>query len=104
MKLGVRVHDLGRDEASALAKKAKQIGFDGVQLVVAKALNGEGKIPTELNEEKVIRIRDAFLNEGLDIYMLGAYFNPVHSNKEKLTNGINNFKNYLKYESLFKAS
>ena len=36
--------------------------------------------------------------------MLGAYFNPVHSNKEKLTNGINNFKNYLKYESLFKAS
>lgn len=104
MKLGVRVHDLGRDEASALAKKAKQIGFDGVQLVVTKALNGEGKIPTELNEEKVIRIRDAFLNEGLDIYMLGAYFNPVHSNKEKLTNGINNFKNYLKYESLFKAS
>ena len=31
MKLGVRVHDLGRNEATALAKKAKQICFDGLQ-------------------------------------------------------------------------
>ena len=101
MKIGVRVHDLGRNTPENLAKEAKQIGFNCVQLVVNKAILNEGGLPTYLCEEKVKTIRDAFLNEGLEIAMLGAYFNPVHSNLDKVKVGVTNFSNFLKYENLF---
>ena len=53
MKLGVRVHDFGKSNAKTLAKQAKEVGFDGVQLVLNKAIEGETGLPGTLNEEKV---------------------------------------------------
>ena len=103
MKIGVRVHDLGRNTPSELARLAKNIGFNCVQLVVNKAIVGESSLPTQLDDAKVVSIRDAFLNQGLEIAMLGAYFNPVHSKPEKVQIGIENFSNFLQYENLFKA-
>lgn len=103
MKLGVRVHDLGRNTPEALAKTAKEIGFEAVQLVVSKAITGEGPIPTELNDHKVKYLADCFHKEGLEIAMLGAYFNPVHENKDKVKAGFDNFSNFLAYEHKFGA-
>ena len=34
MKIGVRVHDFGKSNAETLAKQAKAVGFNGVQLVL----------------------------------------------------------------------
>lgn len=104
MKIGVRVHDLGKSDAQTLASKAKKIGFDGVQLVLNKAIEGETGLPGSLNEEHVNEIAKCFQNEGLDISMLGAYFNPVHSNKELVKTNILKFKEHLKYENTFNAS
>ncbi len=103
MKIGVRIHDLGRNTPENLAKTAKKIGFDAVQLVVNKAILDEGSLPTYLDDDKVRKISDAFIKEGLEIAMLGAYFNPVHENKEKVEIGIKNFSNFLQYEHKFKA-
>lgn len=103
MKIGVRVHDLGRDTPENLAKKAKEIGFDCVQLVCNKALIGEKDLPTELNSTKVKTIYEAFKMENIEIAMLGAYFNPVHSNEEKVEIGVKNFSNFLKYQKAFHA-
>ncbi len=103
MKIGVRVHDFGKSNAQTLAKQAKAVGFDGVQFVINKAIEGEtGKAGT-LNDEKVKAFADAFHNEGLDIVMLGAYFNPVHSNKQLVSDNIAKFKEHLAYENKFGA-
>ena len=97
MKIGVRVHDFGKSDPSTLAKRAKQVGFDGVQLVLNKAIEGETGLPGTVNKEKAKVIREAFEMEGLEIFMLGAYFNPVHSNKELVSTLISKFKEHLSY-------
>ncbi len=97
MKIGVRVHDFGKSDAKTLAAKAKAIGFDGVQLVLNKAIVGETGLPGTLSQEKANNYKEAFAAEGLEIFMLGAYFNPVHSNKELVHTNIEKFKEHLKY-------
>lgn len=103
MKIGVRLHDLGKSTAEDLAKKAKAIGFDGVQLVLNKAIEGETGLAGTLSKEKANYFYEAFKNEGLDIAMLGAYFNPVHSNKELVAKMVAKFKEHLVYENDFHA-
>ena len=103
MKIGVRVHDFGKSNAEILAKKAKEIGFDGVQLVLNKAIEGETGLAGTLSKEKALYFYNVFKNEGLDIAMLGAYFNPVHSNKELVAKNIAKFEEHLKYMNDFHA-
>lgn len=97
MKIGVRVHDFGKSNSETLAKQAKAIGFDGVQLVLNKALEGETGLPGTLSKEKAWSIQKTFKNAGLDIFMMGAYFNPVHSNKDLVKTNIAKFKEHLKF-------
>ncbi len=103
MKIGVRVHDFGKSDAATLAKKAKAVGFDAVQLVLNKAIEGESGLAGTLSKEKAEGFYKAFNDEGLEIAMLGAYFNPVHSDKEKVKSLVAKFKEHLKYEHDFKA-
>ena len=103
MKIGVRVHDFGKSTASELAKKAKSIGFDGVQFVLNKAIEGETGLAGTLSKEKADYYYNEFKKEGLEIFMLGAYFNPVHSNKELVQKNIAKFKEHLLYENDFHA-
>lgn len=97
MKIGVRVHDFGKSDPKTLAKSAKKIGFDGVQLVLNKAIEGETGLPGTITKDKAISIYNAFHEEGMEIFMMGAYFNPVHSNKELVKTNIAKFKEHLKY-------
>ena len=97
MKIGVRVHDFGKSDPKTLAKKAKAVGFNGVQLVLNKAVEGETGLPGSLTKSKALNIHNAFAAEGLEIFMMGAYFNPVHSNKELVKTNIKKFKEHLKY-------
>lgn len=97
MKILVRVHDLGKSSPKDLAKKTKEIGFDGVQLVLYKAIEGCEKEAHTIPYEKILETSQAFKNENLTVGMLGAYFNPVHSNKELVKNNIARFEEYLSY-------
>ena len=97
MKIGVRVHDFGKSDAITLAKQAKEVGFDGVQFVLNKAIEGETGLPGTLTKEKALIYQKAFKDQGLEIFMMGAYFNPVHSNKELVETNILKFKEHLTY-------
>lgn len=101
MKIGVRVHDFGKADPQTLAKKAKQVGFDGVQLVLNKAIEGETGLPGTVNKGKALSIKKAFEDEGIEIFMLGAYFNPVHSNKELVSTLVAKFKEHLLFVNDF---
>lgn len=103
MEIGVRVHDLGKSDAVTLARKAKALGFDCVQLVLNKAIEGETGLANTLSKEKANGFYEAFHREGLEIAMLGAYFNPVHSNKTLVESNIAKFREHLQYENDFHA-
>lgn len=92
IRIGIRAHDVGKMDAFTLAKKVKDFGFDGVQLVLKKAL-------TDYSDLSMINA--AFSD--LDILMLGAYFNPVHPNKDIVFEGVNNFKEHLEKAITLKA-
>lgn len=103
MKLGIRGHDLGKNTASGLAKAIKAKGFDGVQLVLSKAIIDETGEKETLTEAHVKALVEPFIQEGVEIPLLGAYFNPIHSNPTKVKDSIEKFKAHLRVAPWFQA-
>ena len=101
MKIFVRAQDLGKKDELTLAKEIKALGFDGLQIAINKAIQGETAAYGELSEERAQEIAKAFLNEGLEIPLIGSYFNPIHSNKELVKKNILKFKMHLEYSHFF---
>lgn len=101
MKILARAHDVCKSDAKTLAKNVKELGYDGVQLVLYKAIEGCTAEPGTMTKEYLQNISQAFKNEGLVVSMLGAYFNPVHSNKELVAKCVSRFKEHLSFSHLF---
>lgn len=95
MKLMVRAHDLGVKGADNINKRIKELDIDGVQLVVYKSIDGVSYAPDQLDQARANEISRSIKNGNKEIALLGAYFNPVHPNSEKINNGIDVFKDYI---------
>lgn len=95
MKLMVRAHDLGVKGANNINNKLCDLGLDGVQLVVYKSIDGITYTPGQLTLEQAQEISAQIKENGKEIALIGAYFNPVHPNTDKIDNGIAVFKDYL---------
>lgn len=103
MKLGIRGHDFGKRGEFSLPERLSQGGFDGVQLVPYKTY-ADVDYSVNLSPQRAAEISKSLEDKGLSILLLGAYFNPVHSNKEKVRLGIDVFDRYLQLEGEFKTS
>lgn len=101
IKISYRAHDYGKGTAEEVAKKVASHKLTAVQLVINKCIEGESGLAGTLNPEKCTSIYNAFKDNGLEISLLGAYFNPVHSDKEKVATLIAKFKEHLKYAKYF---
>ena len=96
MKLCIRPHDIGTNTTAAeLGRKIHELGFYGVQLAIAKAIKGQNGAPGTLTPQVIQEIRSGFNDNGVEIPILGAYFNPVHSNKAIVTAGQAKFADHL---------
>ena len=100
MKIAFRTHDLGVKGLDAAIEKMKACGISAVQLVAYKFMDEIKYAPGGLTEENAIRIGKALKENGIDVGLVGAYFNPVHSDKEKVARCKAVFKEYLKYSHL----
>ncbi|UKI50750.1 MAG: hypothetical protein L6U99_05200 [Clostridium sp.] len=94
MKIFVRAQDLGKKDEITLAKEIKALDFDGLQLAINKAIAGETAY--DMDENRVKAIAKAFKDQNLEIALIGAYFNPVHSNKDLVLKNIKKYKEHLK--------
>lgn len=103
MTLCIRPHDVGKDTPEALAEKIHALGFQGVQLAIAKAIKDQNGNPDTLTEDICKEIKAGFDKHNVEIPLLGAYFNPVHSNKEKVKAGAEKFADHLRKAHLFGA-
>lgn len=96
MKLFIRAHDLGVKGEDAVVARLNELGLDGVQLVAYKVLDDVSYSPRAITEERAKAVNEAFKAAGKTVPLIGAYFNPVHPNEEKIKNGVAVFKDYLK--------
>ena len=97
MQIAFRTHDLGAKGLDAAIDVIKKSRIDAVQLVAYKFLDDIKYAPGALNEENTSLIGKAFADAGIKVGLIGAYFNPVHSDKEKVARCKAVFKEYLKY-------
>lgn len=100
MKIAFRTHDLGVKGAGAAVEKLHECGLDAVQLVAYKFIDEIPYKPNALTAEIAAELGRTLKEGGITVGLIGAYFNPVHSNKEKVANCKTVFKDYLKYSNL----
>ena len=96
MKLCIRAHDLGVKGTEGILSRLEQLGIDGVQMVCYKAYDDIAYAPGAITAEKAAAIGAAFREKGAIIPLVGAYFNPVHSNAEKRQRCFDIFADYLR--------
>ena len=97
IKIGVRAHDLSEKQTpEQLAEVVSAYGFENIQLVFNKALN-----EFSYDEDFVLRVKKSLDSKNIKVTMLGAYFNPVHSHRDVVEKGIENFKANLRISHYF---
>lgn len=95
MKLMIRAHDLGVKGEGKVAEAVNSAGLCGIQLVVYKCTEDVKYEQGAITLQRAEQIGEAFKNGGVEIPLIGAYFNPVHPNEEKIKRGFAVFKDYL---------
>lgn len=101
MKLFIRAHDLGVKNEDNVADRLDELGLEGVQLVAYKVLEDVAYTPNAVTKERAEKFAEVFKAHGKTVPLIGAYFNPVHPNEDKIKNGIAVFKDYLKIGKYF---
>lgn len=96
MKLCIRAHDLGVKGTQEILRRLDELNIDGVQMVCYKAYPDIPYVPGGITPEKAGQIGADFAEAGKCIPLVGAYFNPVHSDKEKAARCRNVFAEYLR--------
>ena len=95
MQLCIRAHDLGVKGTENILRRLEELDIDGVQMVCYKAFGDIPYAPGGITREKAEAIGKAFREKGKTICLVGAYFNPVHSNQEKRQRCFDVFADYL---------
>lgn len=101
MKIAFRTHDLGVKGLDAAVEKMKFCGISAVQLVAYKFMDEIKYVPGGIGEYDARRIAETFKENGISVALTGAYFNPVHSDKDKVVRCKQIFKDYLKYSHIW---
>ncbi len=96
MKVCIRAHDLGLKGTDAILDRIKSLGIDGVQMVCYKVYDEIPYQPFGITNAKAKEIGDAFRDAGAIIPLVGAYFNPVHSDQNKVERCFQIFADYLR--------
>ena len=97
--IGIRAHDLVKGSIDEVLSQAEANGFDAIQLVFKKALINQ---PFNLENAKIVK--EALTRHNIKVAMLGAYFNPVHSNKELVKSNVEYFKEHLRLAKLLNCN
>lgn len=96
MKLCIRAHDLGVMGMDGILTQLDHYGIDGVQLVCYKAFDDVAQRPGSITHERAVQIGNGFAAAGKSVSLVGAYFNPIHENAQKVRDGLDIFSDYLK--------
>lgn len=93
MKIGMRLHDYGKNTPEVLAKLVRESGFEAGQLALYKAMD----LPTDslLQDDTLARIRAAFDGQGVALPVLGCYVEPGSTDEAQRLDGRARFLAHL---------
>lgn len=98
-KYGIRGHDLvTKSNVEELVEELKKVGISYIQLVFPKTFSDYS-----YSLDYVNHVKDVLEANNIKIAMLGAYFNPVHSDINVVNKGISNFKSNLDIMNILNA-
>ncbi len=100
MKLCIRAHDLGVKGTANIVSRLDTLKIDGIQLVCYKCLDDVPYLPGGITEQKARLIGKELAEANAFVPLIGAYFNPVHSDKEKVRRCKQVFAEYLRFAVL----
>jgi len=95
LAFGVRAHDFGKLPLPELAARIAASGATYVQLAFAKALSDPVLGPGSLRAGLGGQVRREFASRGLDIAVLGCYFNMGHPDPAERSSGAGFFREHL---------
>lgn len=101
MKLYIRAHDLKIFGEEQIADKLDELALDGVQLVAYKCLSDVKYVPNAVTSARAEKFAGVMAAHRKEIALIGAYFNPVHSNPQKVADCFDIFCDYLKVAKSF---
>ncbi len=104
MNLGVRAHDFGKLPASVLADRIAAHGLTGIQLALAKAIEGINSDTGALSPGLATHLRDTFAQRGIRVAVLGCYVNICHPDLSERTKLMTRFKEHLRFARDFGTS
>lgn len=96
MELCIRGHDLGVKGSEGIIRRVRELGADGIQLVAYKSYGDIPYAPGGITAERAAQIGGELRAAGVRIPLVGAYFNPVHSDQAKAERCFNIFADYLR--------
>ena len=104
LSLGVRAHDFGKLEASALATRIAGKGLTCIQLALAKAIDGINSDTGAQSPGLAAGLRGQFADKGVRIAVLGCYVNIVHPDLDERSRLLTRFKEHLRFARDFGCS
>jgi L-ribulose-5-phosphate 3-epimerase len=103
LNLGTRGHDFDKRPLNELVEVMAERGLNSVQLVLKKSLDVNTDLGS-LSPGFAHQIRNAFSAGNIQIAVLGCYFNLIHPDKAERRNGIERFKEHIRYARDFGCS
>lgn len=97
ISLGVRAHDFGKQPAAALARTIASHGLQGIQLALARAIEGINSDTGAQSPGLAHHLRSTFAAEGLRIMVLGCYVNIVHPDLKERSALLARFREHLRF-------
>lgn len=95
--LGVRAHDFGKLPAEELARRISSFGLNGIQLAIAKAIDGINSDTGAQSPGLAAHLRQTFARHNIRVAVLGCYVNLVHPDLQERANLLARFKEHLRF-------
>lgn len=104
MNIGIRAHDIENRPLEELVKEIAEKGFTSVQLALSKSIDAINTEKGRLSPGLAHYIGSAFSRNDIRIAVLGCYFNMIHPDPEERRNGIERFKEHIRFARDFGCS
>lgn len=101
MKLYIRAHDLKVFGEEEICRKLDELSLSGVQLVAYKCLSDVKYVRGAISEQRARQFAETLAKHGKEVALIGAYFNPVHSNSQKVADCAEIFADYVRVAKVF---